>query len=119
MLVGPQPVPDRDAAGRRATRLRQPSQPRVRLRACSSIVDPKTPAASPPGGSAPGSTTPPLVQFIAARLLSGEREDNAEAWIKALSADVVPEKHDTVRTVVHEAIEQRVPILRQLQIVPD
>jgi hypothetical protein len=31
----------------------------------------------------------------------------------------VPEKHDTVRTVVHEAIKQRVPILRQLQIVPD
>ena len=47
------------------------------------------------------------------------REDDAEAWVKALSADVVPEKHDTVRKVVHEAIKQRVPILRQLQIVPD
>ena len=61
----------------------------------------------------------PLLQFMAARLLSGEREDNADAWIKALSADVVPEKHDTVRKVVHTAIEQRLPILRQLRIVPD
>jgi len=66
-----------------------------------------------------GLSAPPLVQFIAARLLSGEREDDAKAWIEALSADIVPEKHDTVRSVVHTAIEQRVPILRQLQIVPD
>ena len=54
-----------------------------------------------------------------AYLLSGEREDKADAWVEALSADVVPEKHDTVRTVVHDAIKQRVPLLRQLQIVPD
>jgi SAM-dependent methyltransferase len=66
-----------------------------------------------------GLTAPPLVQFIAARLLGGEREDNVESWIEALSADVVPEKHDTVRSVVCAAIEQRVPILRQLRIVPD
>jgi hypothetical protein len=59
------------------------------------------------------------MQFITARLLSGEREDNADAWIKTLSADVVPEKHDTVRDVVRTAIEQRLPILRQLRIVPD
>lgn len=64
-------------------------------------------------------STPPLVQFIAARLLDGEREDNAEAWIKTLSADVLPEKQDTVRTVVRTAVEQRLPILRQLQIVPE
>lgn len=66
-----------------------------------------------------GLTAAPLVQFIAARLLSGEREDNAEAWIASLSADVVPEKHDTVRSVVRAAIEQRVPILRQLRVVPE
>jgi hypothetical protein len=66
-----------------------------------------------------GLTSPPLLQFITARLLSGEREDNAGAWIKALSADVVPEKHDTVRNVVHTAIDQRLPILRRLGIVPD
>ena len=116
---GHQPVPDRDAAGRRAARVRQSSQPRARRAGAARSPTPRPPAASPPDGSAPGLSTPPLVQFIANRLLSGEREDNADAWIEALSADVVPEKHDTVRTVVHEAIEQRVPILRQLQIVPD
>ena len=66
-----------------------------------------------------GLTSPPLLQFIAARLLSGEREDNVGAWIKVLSADVVPEKHDTVRNVVHTTIEHRLPILRRLGIVPD
>jgi hypothetical protein len=65
-----------------------------------------------------GLSAPPLVQFIAARLLEGEREDSAEAWIKALSADVVPEKHETVRSVVQTAIAQRVPILRGLGVVP-
>jgi hypothetical protein len=65
-----------------------------------------------------GLSAAPLVQFITARLLSGEREDDAKAWIETLSADIVPEKHDKVRSVVHAAIEQRVPILRQLQMVP-
>jgi hypothetical protein len=65
-----------------------------------------------------GLSAAPLVQFIAARLLSGEREDDAKAWIETLSADILPEKHDKVRSVVHAAIEQRVPILRQLQMVP-
>ena len=64
-------------------------------------------------------TAPPLLQFITARLLSGEREDSADRWIEALSADVLPEKHDTVRNVVHTAIEQRLPILRGLGIVPE
>jgi hypothetical protein len=31
----------------------------------------------------------------------------------------VPEKHDTVRNVVNTAIDQRLPILRRLGIVPD
>jgi SAM-dependent methyltransferase len=84
----------------------------------NSIVEAKTTSGLASGRLGTGLTAPPLVQFIAARLLSGERENNAEGWIKILSADVVPEKHDTVRTVVHAAIEQRVPILRQLGIVP-
>lgn len=65
-----------------------------------------------------GMPTPPLVQFIAARLLSGEDESHADSWIADLSADVVPEKRDTVRDVVRTAIQQRVPILRRLGLVP-
>jgi hypothetical protein len=84
-----------------------------------SIVEAKTAGGLASWRLGTGLTAPPLVQFIAARLLGGEREDNADAWIETLSADVVPEKHDTVRSVVLAAIEQRVPILRQLQIVPD
>jgi len=84
-----------------------------------SLVEPKTPGGLASCRLGTGLTSPPLLQFIAARLLSGERESNADAWIKALSADVVPEKHDTVRRVVHTAIEQRLPILRRLGIVPD
>ncbi|MBS0522964.1 MAG: methyltransferase regulatory domain-containing protein [Proteobacteria bacterium] len=85
----------------------------------NSIVAGKTPGALASSRLGTGLTAPPLLQFIAARLLSGERESSADAWIKALSADVVPEKHDTVRHVVHTAIEQRLPILRRLGIVPD
>jgi Predicted methyltransferase regulatory domain/Methyltransferase domain len=84
-----------------------------------SIVEARTPGGLASCRLGTGLTSPPLLQFIAARLLSGERESNADAWIKALSADVVPEKHETVRKVVHTAIEQRLPILRQLGIVPD
>jgi hypothetical protein len=65
-----------------------------------------------------GLTAPPVIQFIAARLLSGESVDNAEAWLETLSADILPDKLDTVRKVMRTAIEQRVPLLRQLQIVP-
>jgi hypothetical protein len=45
-------------------------------------------------------------------------EDNAESWMEMLGADIRPEKRDTVRKVMRTAIEQRLPILRQLQIVP-
>jgi hypothetical protein len=82
------------------------------------IAEAKTSGGLASGRLGTGLGAPPLVQFIAARLLRGEREDHAGAWIEALSADIVPEKHDTVRSVVHAAIEQRVPILRQLQMVP-
>jgi hypothetical protein len=85
----------------------------------NSIVDAKTSGGLASSRLGTGLTAPPLLQFIAARLLDGEREDNAEAWIKALSADVIPEKHDTVRKVVNTAIEQRLPIMRQLGIVPE
>jgi hypothetical protein len=84
-----------------------------------SLVDGKAISGLASGWLGTGLAVPPLVQFIANRLLSGEREDSAGAWAEVLSADVVPEKHDTVRSVVQTAIEQRVPILRQLQIVPD
>ena len=61
----------------------------------STIAHPKATGGLAAGRLGTGISTPPLVQFIANRLLSGEREDNAEAWVEALSADVVPEKHDT------------------------
>jgi predicted O-methyltransferase YrrM len=84
-----------------------------------SIVEPQASGGLASGRLGTGLSAPPLIQFIASRLLSGEREDNADAWIEALSADIMPDKRDTVRPVVLAAIEQRVPILRQLQIVPD
>jgi hypothetical protein len=84
-----------------------------------SIVDAKTSGGLASSRLGTGLTAAPLLQFITARMLAGEREDNSDAWIKALSADVIPEKHDTVRSVVHTAIEQRLPILRRLRIVPD
>ncbi len=65
-----------------------------------------------------GLTAPPLVQFIAARLLNGDSENDAEAWLEMLGADIRPDKLDTVRNVMRTAVEQRVPILRRLQIVP-
>lgn len=65
-----------------------------------------------------GLTVPPLLQFITARLLDGESVDNAPRWIEMLCGDVLPEKHDKIREVVHLAIEQRIPVLKQLQIIP-
>jgi hypothetical protein len=65
-----------------------------------------------------GLSAPALIQFIAGRLLNGESEKDAEAWLAAVSGDILPEKLDTVRKVIHMALEQRVPLLRQLHIVP-
>jgi len=59
-----------------------------------------------------------LLKFIAGRLLNGESERDADAWVAALSGDVRPEELGTVRKLMHTALEQRVPLLRQLQIVP-
>lgn len=63
-------------------------------------------------------TASPVLQFIAARLLDGESEANAEDWLEMLRPSIRPEKLETVRKVIHNTIQQRVPILRQLQIVP-
>jgi hypothetical protein len=84
-----------------------------------SIAEAKTSSGLASSRLGGGLLAPPLVQFIADRLLSGEREDRADAWIEQLSADILPEKRDKVREVVNAAIEQRVPILRQLRIVPE
>lgn len=84
-----------------------------------SLVDVKSVSGLASARLGTGLAAPPLVQFIAARLLDGEREDKAAAWIELLSVDIVPEKREKVRSIVHAAIEQRVPILRQLRIVPD
>lgn len=83
-----------------------------------SLVGPKSASAVASLMLGTGLLMPPIVQFIAGRLLAGEREDDAEAWIAALSADILPEKLETVRSVMLSAIEQRVPILRRLRIVP-
>ena len=66
---------------------------------------------------ATGLVTPNLIQFLAARLIGGETIESAEAWVDALSADV-PEKRGKVAELVQSAIETRLPILRQLGIVP-
>jgi SAM-dependent methyltransferase len=63
-------------------------------------------------------TAPPLLQFVAARLLDGDSEADADSWLEALRPGIRPEKLETVRKVIHTTVEHRVPILRQLQIVP-
>lgn len=83
----------------------------------TSIVEAKTAGGLASGLLGTGMAAPPLLQFMTARLLAGEREDQADRWIEALSADVLPEKRETVRNVVHTALEQRLPILRGLGIV--
>lgn len=65
-----------------------------------------------------GFTAPPLLQFIAARLLAGESTDNAAAWIETLRADAQSDMHAKIGEVVQIAIDQHVPLLRRLQIVP-
>src|SRR5262249_22986202 len=59
-----------------------------------------------------------LTQFIAGRLLNGEREKGAPAWGAALDGDRRPEELKPLPKSIHIALEQRVPLLRQLQIVP-
>src|SRR5207237_7710236 len=52
-----------------------------------------------------GLVAPPILQFIVARMLDGETEADAETWLQALSPSINPEKIDTVRKVIHRAIE--------------
>jgi hypothetical protein len=59
-----------------------------------------------------------VIQFIAGRLLNGGSEKDVDSWLAAVSSDIRPDKLDTVRKVILMALEQRVPLLRQLQIVP-
>lgn len=65
-----------------------------------------------------GLAVPQLVQFMAGRLLDGEDEGDVETWLSTMSGDILPEKLDTVRKVIHAAFEERVPVLRRLGIVP-
>ncbi len=65
-----------------------------------------------------GLAAPPLVQFVVARLLNGEGEDDVETWLSAMSGDIIPEKLDTVRKIIHATLEDKVPVLRRLGIVP-
>jgi len=67
-------------------------------------------------GTGLGATS--LVMYIVHRLLNGDSEKDAEAWLTAVSGDIRPDKLATVRKVIHAALEQRIPLLRQLQIVP-
>ena len=83
-----------------------------------SIAGPRSPGALACARFGTGMVAPAIVQFIGARLLAGETEDDAEAWVMALSADILPEKLDKVRSVMRTAIAQRVPILRRMGIVP-
>jgi hypothetical protein len=66
-----------------------------------------------------GLMAPKLIQFIAGRLIGGEREDDAESWVDTLAADVPPDKRERVQGLVQSALETRVPILRRLGIVPE
>lgn len=66
-----------------------------------------------------GFLAPRLIQFIAARLLAGEREDAAPRWIETLSADVAHDDREKLAKLVELAVIQRVPVLRRLGIVPE
>ncbi|WP_458096284.1 class I SAM-dependent methyltransferase [Roseomonas sp. WA12] len=65
-----------------------------------------------------GFISPKLIQFIAARLLAGEREDAAESWATRLSAGMDEAGQREVRELVTRAIDTRLPLLRSLGIVP-
>lgn len=65
-----------------------------------------------------GLAAPALLQFVVARLLNGEGEDDVETWLSAMSGDIIPEKLDTVRKIIHATLEDKVPVLRRLGIVP-
>lgn len=82
------------------------------------LAGPKSSGAIASAQLGTGMAVPALVQFIAGRLLGGETENDIEAWIATLSADILPEKLDTVRSVVLTAAEQRIPVLRRLGLVP-
>ena len=65
-----------------------------------------------------GVVTPKLIQFIAGRLLAGDREDAAEAWAAELSAGLDEAGQREVPELIARAVETRLPLLRALGIVP-
>ncbi|MFH5926820.1 class I SAM-dependent methyltransferase [Roseomonas xinghualingensis] len=65
-----------------------------------------------------GLVAPRLIQFIAGRLLAGEREDNSAHWTAELSRDLDDTAREELATLIRTAIERRVPVLRRLGIVP-
>ncbi len=83
-----------------------------------SLAEPVVSAGLASGQLGTGLMAARLLQFIAGRLLDGEREDAAEAWIETLSADLPPDNHETLRSMIRAAIEQRVPLMRRFGIVP-
>ncbi|GAC1346813.1 MAG: methyltransferase regulatory domain-containing protein [Acetobacteraceae bacterium] len=65
-----------------------------------------------------GFLVPRLVQFLAARLIAGERDADAPEWIRVLSSTAEPDQHEEVVRLVTVAMEGWLPTLRALGIVP-
>jgi len=65
-----------------------------------------------------GLVAPRLIQFVAGRLIAGEREEDAARWVADLSGDLEEEGREELAGMVRQAIENRVPILRRLDLVP-
>jgi SAM-dependent methyltransferase len=57
-----------------------------------------------------------VMQFVCARMLEGE--DDAGRWFAELSHDVPPEQHDVLRRMLADAVDLRVPVMRQVGILP-
>ncbi|MBP0491782.1 class I SAM-dependent methyltransferase [Pararoseomonas indoligenes] len=65
-----------------------------------------------------GLLAPKLLQFITARLLAGDREDAAGTWAEALSQGLDETGRQEVPALIARVLEQRVPLLRTLGVVP-
>ncbi|WP_338663893.1 class I SAM-dependent methyltransferase [Pararoseomonas sp. SCSIO 73927] len=65
-----------------------------------------------------GLPAPKLLHFIVARMLAGEREDAAGAWAEALSQGLDEAGRQEVPAIIALALQQRVPLLRALGVVP-
>lgn len=65
-----------------------------------------------------GILAPKIVQFIAGRLLAGEREDAAPAWAVELSTGLDEAGRQDVSELIDRALGARLPLLRAMGIVP-